>query len=178
MAFRLVPTKAQYLLPFVMLIRIVPTDRFGMVIDTDAASFAALTFDPRRITIGRISTTAFPFNTAALANPTVELVEVDDAVDVVVAVDNVEVDVDVDVGSATIVSTASGSTAATTTVVGGTVVGATVVGATVVGGTVVGATVVGAIVVGATVVEVVVGTIFRVAIAVAFATFEFVPMPN
>jgi hypothetical protein len=100
-------------------------------------------------------------------------VEVDDAVDVVVAVDNVEVDVDVDVGSATIGPTASGSTAATATVVGGTGVGATVVG-----GTVVGATVVGAIVVGATVVEVVVGTIFRVAIAVAFATFEFVPMPN
>lgn len=161
MAFRLVPTKAQYLLPFVMLIRIVPTDRFGMVIDTDAASFAALTFDPRRITIGRISTTAFPFNTATLAITTVELVEVDDAVDVVIAVVNVEVDVDV--GSATIGSITSGSTAATTTVVGGTVVGATVVGA---------------IVVGATVVEVVVGTMFRVAIAVAFATFEFVPMPN
>ena len=51
-AFRLVPTKAQYCLPFVMLMRIVPTDRFGMLIDTDAASFAALTFDPRRITIG------------------------------------------------------------------------------------------------------------------------------
>ena len=51
-AFRLVPTKAQYCLPFVMLMRIVPTDRFGMLIDTDAANFAALTFDPRRITIG------------------------------------------------------------------------------------------------------------------------------
>jgi hypothetical protein len=51
-AFRLVPTKAQYCLPFVMLMRIVPTDRFGMVIDTDAANFAALTFDPRRIVIG------------------------------------------------------------------------------------------------------------------------------
>jgi hypothetical protein len=129
-----------------------------MVIDTDAASFAALTFDPRRITIGRISTTTFAFNTATLAITTVELVEVDDAVDVVIAVVNVEVDVDVDVGSATIGPTASGSTAATATVVGGTGVGATVVGATVV--------------------EVVVGTIFRVAIAVAFATFEFVPMPN
>ena len=35
-----------------MLIRIVPTDRFGIVIDTDAASFAALTFDPRRTAIG------------------------------------------------------------------------------------------------------------------------------
>jgi hypothetical protein len=35
-----------------MLIRIVPIDRFGMVIDTEAASFAALTFDPRRIAIG------------------------------------------------------------------------------------------------------------------------------
>jgi len=51
-AFRLVPMKAQYLLPFVILIRIVPTDRFGMVIDTEAASFAALTFDPRRTAIG------------------------------------------------------------------------------------------------------------------------------
>ena len=51
-AFRLVPTKAQYCLPFVMLMRIEPTDRFGMVIDTDAANFAALTFDPRRIVIG------------------------------------------------------------------------------------------------------------------------------
>jgi hypothetical protein len=50
--FRLVPVKAQYLLPFVMLIRIVPTDRLGMVSDTDAASFAALTLDPRRIDIG------------------------------------------------------------------------------------------------------------------------------
>ena len=51
-AFRLVPMNAQYLLPFVILIRIVPTDRFGMVIDTDAASFAALTFDPLRTAIG------------------------------------------------------------------------------------------------------------------------------
>jgi hypothetical protein len=51
-AFKLVPTKAQYLLPFVMLIRIVPTDRFGIVIDTDAANFAALTFDPLRTAIG------------------------------------------------------------------------------------------------------------------------------
>ena len=51
-AFRLVPTKAQYCLPFVMLIRIVPTDLFGMVSDTDAANFVALTFDPRRIAIG------------------------------------------------------------------------------------------------------------------------------
>jgi len=51
-AVRLVPTKAQYCLPFVMLIRIVPTDRFGILIETDAANFAALTFDPRRITIG------------------------------------------------------------------------------------------------------------------------------
>jgi len=50
--FRLVPTNAQYCLPFVMLIRIVPTDRFGTVIDTDSASFVALTVDPRRIAIG------------------------------------------------------------------------------------------------------------------------------
>jgi len=35
-----------------MLMRIVPTDRFGMLIDTDAANFAALTFDPSRIAIG------------------------------------------------------------------------------------------------------------------------------
>ena len=51
-AFRLVPTKAQYCLPFVMLIRIDPADRFGILIETDAASFAALTFDPRRMVIG------------------------------------------------------------------------------------------------------------------------------
>jgi hypothetical protein len=51
-ALTLVPIKAQFCLPFVMLIRIVPIDRFGMVIDTEAASFAALTFDPRRIAIG------------------------------------------------------------------------------------------------------------------------------
>ena len=50
--FRLVPEKAQYLFPFVMLIRIVPTDRLGMAIDTDAANFTALTFDPRRTAIG------------------------------------------------------------------------------------------------------------------------------
>jgi hypothetical protein len=35
-----------------MLIRIVPTDRLGIFIDTDAASFAALIFEPLRITIG------------------------------------------------------------------------------------------------------------------------------
>ena len=35
-----------------MLIRIVPTDRLGIAIDTDAASFAALTLDPRRTAIG------------------------------------------------------------------------------------------------------------------------------
>ena len=51
-AFRLVPTKAQYCLPFVMLIRIVPTDLFGMVSDTEAANFVALTFEPRLIAIG------------------------------------------------------------------------------------------------------------------------------
>ena len=32
--------------------RIVPTDRFGIFIETDAASLAALTFDPRRNAIG------------------------------------------------------------------------------------------------------------------------------
>jgi hypothetical protein len=35
-----------------MLIRMVPTDRFGIVIETDAASFAALTVEPRLIAIG------------------------------------------------------------------------------------------------------------------------------
>ena len=50
--FSALPTNAQYCVPFVMLMRIVPTDRFGMLIDTDAASFAALSFDPRRIAIG------------------------------------------------------------------------------------------------------------------------------
>ena len=65
--------------------------------------------------------------------------------------------------------------------VSGTVVVVVVVGglvvdvATVVGATVVGATV-GAIVVGAAVV--VVGTTLRVAIAVAVATFNCVPIPN
>ena len=42
-----------------MLMRIVPTDRFGMLIDTDAASFAALTFNPRRIANGKTKTTTF-----------------------------------------------------------------------------------------------------------------------
>ena len=51
-ALRLVPKKAQYCLPFVMLIRIVPTDFLGMAIDTDAASFAAVTFEPCRIAMG------------------------------------------------------------------------------------------------------------------------------
>ena len=48
-ALRLVPANAQYCLPFVMLIRIVPTDRLGIFIDTDAATFAALIFEPLRI---------------------------------------------------------------------------------------------------------------------------------
>jgi hypothetical protein len=51
-AFREPPANAQYLVPFVMLIRIVPADRFGIFIDTDAASFVALTVDPLRIAIG------------------------------------------------------------------------------------------------------------------------------
>ena len=51
-AFRELPANAQYLVPFVMLIRIVPTDRFGILIETDAASFVALTIDPRLIAIG------------------------------------------------------------------------------------------------------------------------------
>ena len=158
-AFRLVPTKAQYLLPFVMLIRIVPTDRFGMAIDTEAASFAALTVDPRRITIGRISNTTFG---AALTSANITGASV-----VLVVVDEIEIDVEVvvEVGA---------------TVVGATVVGATVVGATVVGAMVVGATVVGAMVVGATVVgaTVVVGTTLRVEIAVAVETFDCEPIPS
>ena len=32
--------------------RIVPTDRLGIFIETDAANLAALTFDPRRTAIG------------------------------------------------------------------------------------------------------------------------------
>jgi hypothetical protein len=51
-ALNVIPTNAQNFLPFVMLIRIVPTDRFGIFIDTDAANFAALTLAPRRITSG------------------------------------------------------------------------------------------------------------------------------
>jgi hypothetical protein len=92
-----------------------------MAIDTEAASFAALTVDPRRITIGRISNTTFG---AALtsANETGASV-------VLVVVDEIEIDVEVVVK------------------VDVTVVGATVVGATVVGGTVEGATVVGGTVV-------------------------------
>ena len=134
--FSELPTKAQYCLPFVMLIRIVPTDRFGMLIDTDAASFAALTFNPRRIAMGRISGATFGA-AIATANITGAAVVV---VDVVVV----------------------GSTA----VDGTTVDGTTVVGTTVVGTTVVGAAVV------------VVGTTLRVAIAVAVATSDCVPIPN
>ena len=51
-ALNVIPTNAQNFLPFVMLIRIVPTDRFGIFIDTDVANFAALTLAPRRITSG------------------------------------------------------------------------------------------------------------------------------
>jgi hypothetical protein len=51
-AFRELPVNAQYLVPFVMLIRMVPTDLFGIFIDTDAASFVALTMDPLRIANG------------------------------------------------------------------------------------------------------------------------------
>ena len=190
-AFRLVPTKAQYLLPFVMLIRIVPTDRLGMAIDTEAASFAALTLDPRRITIGRISNTTFgaALTSANINGASVVLVVV---VDVVVEID-VEVVVEVvstvvddtgvgatGVGATVIGATVVGATVVGATVVGARVVGATVVGATVVGATVVGATVVGATVVGATVVgaTVVVGTTLRVEIAVAVETFDCEPIPS
>ena len=64
--------------------------------------------------------------------------------------------------------------------VGSVTNGATVVGAVVVGAIVVGAVVVGAIVVVVVVVVVivVVGTTFRVAIALAVATFDCVPMPS
>jgi hypothetical protein len=187
-AFRLVPTKAQYLLPFVMLIRIVPTDRFGMAIDTEAASFAALTVDPRRITIGRISSTTFgaALTSANITGASVVLVVVDEIeIDVEVVV-KVEVVVGATVVGATVVGatvvggTVVGGTVVGATVVGATVVGATVVGATVVGGTVVGATVEGATVVGGTVVggTVVVGTTLRVEIAVAVETFDCVPIPS
>ena len=136
-----------------MLIRIVPTDRLGIAIDTDAASFAALTLDPRRIDIGRINNTGFG---AALTNAVITgasdvLVEI---VEVVVEVEDVE-----DVS----------------TTDGGTVVGAIRVGATVVGSTVVGAIVVGSTVVGA---AIVVGTTLRVAIAVADEAFIFDLIPN
>jgi hypothetical protein len=173
-AFRLVPTKAQYLLPFVMLIRIVPTDRFGMAIDTEAASFAALTVDPRRITIGRISNTTFgaALTSANETGASVVLVVVDEIETEVAVV--VKVDVTV-VGGTVVGATVVGGTVVGATVVGGTVVGATVVGATVVGATVVGATVVGATVVGATVV---VGTTLRVEIAVAVETFDCEPIPS
>jgi hypothetical protein len=203
-AFRLVPTKAQYLLPFVMLIRIVPTDRFGMAIDTEAASFAALTVDPRRITIGRISNTTFgaALTSANETGASVVLVVVDEIETEVAVV--VKVDVTV-VGGTVVGATVVGGTVVGATVVGGTVVGATVVGATVVGATVVGATVVGATVVGATVVgatvvgatvvgatvvgatvvgatvvgaTVVVGTTLRVEIAVAVETFDCEPIPS
>jgi hypothetical protein len=193
-AFRLVPTKAQYLLPFVMLIRIVPTDRFGMAIDTEAASFAALTVDPRRITIGRISNTTFgaALTSANETGASVVLVVVDEIETEVAVV--VKVDVTV-VGGTVVGATVVGGTVVGATVVGGTVVGVTVVGATVVGATVVGATVVGATVVGATVVgatvvgatvvgatvvgaTVVVGTTLRVEIAVAVETFDCEPIPS
>ena len=187
-AFRLVPTKAQYLLPFVMLIRIVPTDRLGMAIDTEAASFAALTLDPRRITIGRISNTTFgaALTGANINGASVVLVVV---VDVVVDVE-VVVEVEVVVGATVVGATLVGATVVGATVVGATVVGAMVVGATVVGATVVGAMVVGATVVGATVVgatvvgatvvgaTVVVGTTLRVEMAVAVETFDCVPIPS
>jgi hypothetical protein len=120
-----------------------------MAIDTEAASFAALTVDPRRITIGRISNTAFGVALTS-ANETGASV-------VLVVVDEIETEVEVVVK------------------VDVTVVGGTVVGATVVGGTVVGATVVGATVVGATVV---VGTTLRVEIAVAVETFDCEPIPS
>lgn len=51
-ALSAVPTKTQYFVPFVMLIRIVPTDRFGIFIDTDAANVDALTNEPFFIAIG------------------------------------------------------------------------------------------------------------------------------
>ena len=136
-----------------MLIRIVPTDRLGIAIDTDAASFAALTLDPRRIDIGRINNTGFG---AALTNAVIT-----GASDVLVEVVEVVVEV-VDVED---VSTTDG----------GTVVGAIRVGATVVGSTVVGAIVVGSTVVGA---AIVVGTTLRVAIAVADEAFIFDLIPN
>ena len=139
-----------------MLIRIVPTDRLGIAIDTDAASFAALTLDPRRIDIGRINNTGFG---AALTNAVIT-----GASNVLVEVVEVVVEV-VDVEDVEDVSTTDG----------GTVVGAIRVGATVVGSTVVGAIVVGSTVVGG---AIVVGTTLRVAIAVADEAFIFDLIPN
>ena len=146
-----------------MLIRIVPTDRLGIAIDTDAASFAALTLDPRRIDIGRINNTGFG---AALTNAVIT-----GASDVLVEVVEVVVEV-VDVED---VSTTDGGTVVGVIRVGATVVGSTVVGAIVVGSTVVGAIVVGSTVVGA---AIVVGTTLRVAIAVADEAFIFDLIPN
>lgn len=178
-AFKVVPTKAQFFVPLVMLMRIVPTDRFGIAIDTDAANFAALTVDPRRIAIGRIGDTTFGTTlTTAVMTDTGVVKEV--------LVENVEVSItliivdEVEVGATALGATVVGATVVGATVVGATVVGATVVGATVVGATVVGATVVGATVVGATVVggTVVVGTTLRVEIAVAVETFDCEPIPS
>ena len=194
-AFRLVPTKAQFLLPFVMLMRIVPTDRFGMAIDTDAASFAALTSDPRRITIGRVSDTTFGA-TLASTNTTgasvvlvvrdeigievvvgatvVEVVEADDVEVVLVVVGATVVEV-VEVDDVELV---------VEVVVVGRIVVEVVLVLVVVGATVVEVEVVLVVVVVVDVVEVVlvlvvvVGTIFRVSIAVAVETFDCVPIPN
>ena len=147
-----------------MLIRIVPTDRLGIAIDTDAASFAALTLDPRRIDIGRINNTGFG---AALTNAVIT-----GASDVLVEVVGVVVEVVVEVVDVEDVSTTDEDVSTTD---GGTVVGAIRVGATVVGSTVVGAIVVGSTVVGA---AIVVGTTLRVAIAVADEAFIFDLIPN
>jgi len=155
-----------------------------MAIDTEAASFAALTVDPRRITIGRISNTTFgaALTSANETGASVVLVVVDEIeteVEVVVKVGGTVVGATV-VGGTVVGATVVGGTVVGGTVVGATVVGATVVGATVVGETVVGATVVGGTVVGATVVgaTVVVGTTLRVEIAVAVETFDCEPIPS
>ena len=109
-----------------MLIRIVPTDRLGIAIDTDAASFAALTHDPRRIDIGRINNTGFG---AALTNAVIT-----GASNVLVEVVEVVVEV-VDVEDVEDVSTTDGGTVVGAIRVGAIVVGSTVVGAAIVVGT-------------------------------------------
>ena len=61
-----VPTNVQYLVPFTMVMRMVPADFFGIAMFTALTSFAALTFPPRFTTnlVTCSDVTAF-----AVANP-------------------------------------------------------------------------------------------------------------